>query len=216
LPALFENTADGVWISDPEGQIVFWNRAAEALLGYSAEQARGRLCRDLFAGCDSKGNRICGSPCPIRKLMKEGELVRHFDMATQTRTGQSVWLDVSCVAVPCSGDGAPAIVHIFRDVTAAHQIELLVRQQLTQTRLCAASQTPARVADLTPRELQIITLIRTGTATTAIAEQLCISKATVRNHVQNILAKLNVHTRLEAVAYVNRATRRESQPDGVE
>jgi DNA-binding NarL/FixJ family response regulator len=48
--------------------------------------------------------------------------------------------------------------------------------------------------------------MRTGATTATIAAELCVSKATVRNHIQNLFAKLKVHTRLEAVAYVNRVT----------
>lgn len=38
-----------------------------------------------------------------------------------------------------------------------------------------------------------------GASTNRIAEQLFLSPSTVRNHVQNVLAKLNVHSKLEAV-----------------
>lgn len=208
---LFANTADGVWVSGPRGEILFWNRAAEAMLGYPAEQVVGRLCGEVFGGCDSNGNRICGWPCPIKTLLHGGDLVEHFDMATRTKTGQPLWIDVSCVAVPSDhGDRPPTIVHLFRDVTASHQIELLVRQQLAQTRLkLTAPEEPLPPGELSQRELQVVTLMRAGASTAAIAEQLYISKATVRNHIQSIFAKLKVHTRLEAVAYLNRIARQE-------
>ncbi|MBI3049770.1 MAG: PAS domain-containing protein [Acidobacteria bacterium] len=203
---LFANTADGVWVSGKQGEILFWNHAAEAIMGYPAEQVVGRCCRDVFGGCDANGNRVCGWPCPIKTLLHGGDLVEHFDMATQTKTGQPLWIDVSCVAVPSGDNGPPTIVHLFRDVTAAHQIELLVRQQLAQTKLKLATsqEVLAPISQLSHRELQVITIMRTGASTAALADQLCISKATVRNHIQNIFSKLKVHTRLEAVACVNR------------
>jgi PAS domain S-box-containing protein len=211
---LFANTADGVWISGPEGAILFWNDAAEAILGYSAKQVVGRFCRDVFGGCDSNGNRVCGWPCPIKALLHGGDLVEHFDMATRTRMGQPLWIDVSCVAVPTGEHRPPTIVHLFRDVTAAHQIELLVRQQLAQTKLKLATseETLSPIGELSQRELQVVTLMRMGASTAAIADQLFITKATVRNHIQNILSKLKVHTRLEAVAYVNRVTTESRDP----
>ncbi len=43
-----------------------------------------------------------------------------------------------------------------------------------------------------------------GANTRALATQLRLSPATVRNHVQNIFEKLGVHSRLEAVAWANR------------
>jgi DNA-binding NarL/FixJ family response regulator len=43
-----------------------------------------------------------------------------------------------------------------------------------------------------------------GASTKAAAETLHVSPATVRNHVQNIFSKLDVHNRLEAVAHATR------------
>jgi PAS domain S-box-containing protein len=216
IAKLFANTADGVWVSGPDGEIRFWNRGAEAILGYPAEQVVQRYCRDVFGGCDRNGNRICGRPCPIKTLLHGGDLVEHFDMATRTRTGQPLWIDVSCVAVPSRGDRPPTIVHLFRDVTAAHQIELLVRQQLAQTKLkpTAPREAPSSIDGLSQRELQVVTLMRAGATTAAIAAELYISTATVRNHIQNIFSKLDVHSRLEAVAYVNRIAEQEPRASG--
>lgn len=50
----------------------------------------------------------------------------------------------------------------------------------------------------------MLVLLARGEGTNAIANELTISKTTARNHIQNILAKLGVHTRLEAVAYALR------------
>jgi DNA-binding NarL/FixJ family response regulator len=72
-----------------------------------------------------------------------------------------------------------------------------------------SEKTVSPIGELTRRELQVVTLMRTGATTAAIAEQLFISKTTVRNHIQNIFSKLKVHSRLEAVAYVNEISRRE-------
>lgn len=54
---------------------------------------------------------------------------------------------------------------------------------------------------LTPRELEVLGLISTGISTREIAERLVVSETTVRSHVQHLLAKLNVHSRMEAVNY---------------
>lgn len=55
-------------------------------------------------------------------------------------------------------------------------------------------------ADLSPRELEVLHLLATGATNRAIADQLFLSVNTVRNHVQQILQKLGVHSKLEAVA----------------
>jgi DNA-binding NarL/FixJ family response regulator len=53
---------------------------------------------------------------------------------------------------------------------------------------------------LTWRELQTLGALRDGRATSQIADDFGISETTVRSHVKSILAKLGVHSRLEAVA----------------
>ena len=49
--------------------------------------------------------------------------------------------------------------------------------------------------------MQVLRLLSQGADTDAIAAQLLIGTSTVRNHVQRILNKLGVHSRLEAVTY---------------
>jgi DNA-binding NarL/FixJ family response regulator len=56
------------------------------------------------------------------------------------------------------------------------------------------------VIDLTPRERDIARLLHAGLNTTQMVVQLGITESTVRRHVQTLLAKLGVHSRIEAVA----------------
>jgi DNA-binding NarL/FixJ family response regulator len=57
---------------------------------------------------------------------------------------------------------------------------------------------------LTARELQVMQLLAEGVSNREIAERLFISSHTVRNHVQRIITKLGVHSKLEAVAVAGR------------
>jgi DNA-binding NarL/FixJ family response regulator len=57
---------------------------------------------------------------------------------------------------------------------------------------------------LTKREREILLFLTRGADNDAMAEELFISPQTARTHVQNVLAKLGVHSRLEAIAFVNR------------
>ena len=62
----------------------------------------------------------------------------------------------------------------------------------------------APVLQLTPRELEVLALIARGLDNSAIAEQLCISPRTAKNHVSSILAKLDVPNRIQAATYAVR------------
>lgn len=54
---------------------------------------------------------------------------------------------------------------------------------------------------LTPRECEILRYLAAGMSGNAIAEELKITPLTVRTHIRNLMAKLGVHSRLEAVIY---------------
>jgi DNA-binding CsgD family transcriptional regulator len=71
-----------------------------------------------------------------------------------------------------------------------------------------------RLAGLTPRELEVLRLLVEGRSNRQIAEQLFISGKTASVHVTNLLAKLGVHSRLEAAALARRLGL--EQPAGLE
>lgn len=61
-----------------------------------------------------------------------------------------------------------------------------------------------RAAQLTRREREVLALLAEGGNNDAIAQALVISPQTARTHIQNVLAKLGVHSRLEAAAFVRK------------
>jgi PAS domain S-box-containing protein len=202
LDALLTSTADGVCAVGVDGRIVFWNRSAERLLGHTAREVVGKPCCDVFVGRDLAGNRLCYQGCHVQTLVRRGDTVEHFEMATRTKAGRPVWLDISILAVPGTRRDATTTVHLFRDVTTAHEVETLVRERLAQMQPPPEDDQPP--SDLTARELTILRLMAGGASTRAMAEKLHVSPVTVRNHVQHILGKLGVHSRLEAAAYATR------------
>jgi DNA-binding NarL/FixJ family response regulator len=93
----------------------------------------------------------------------------------------------------------PVTVHLIRDITPAKELLTLVHERLSTP---APGENPAGA--LTRREVEVLRLMADGCGTRAVADTLHVSPATVRNHVQNVLAKLGVHSRLEAVAYATK------------
>jgi PAS domain S-box-containing protein len=203
LDTLLTDTADGVCAVGSDGRVVVWNRSAEKILGYTAREVVGRSCCEVFVGRDVNGNRLCYQGCHVAALVQRGEPVQHFQMASRTKSGKPIWLDISILVVPGSRRELSTTVHLFRDVTQSHEIETLVRQRLAE----AAPAPPlagGSGGDLTRREQEVLRLMAAGANTRTMAEQLHVSRATVRNHVQNILGKLGAHSRLEAVAHATR------------
>jgi DNA-binding CsgD family transcriptional regulator len=163
----------------------------------------GRPCCAVFAERDGPDNGPCHQGCHVLTSVTQSAPVQHRAVATRTKGGKPVWLDVSILAVPDARPDTLAIVQLFRDVTTAKEIEALVRERFLQAQLSAPPDDAAPL-ELTRREHEILRLIANGAGTRTMADQLRVSPITVRNHVQNILRKLNVHSRLEAMAYATR------------
>ena len=64
-----------------------------------------------------------------------------------------------------------------------------------------ADKSPKESVKLTPREIEVISKIAEGLSNKEIAQNLSIETQTVKNHIHNILDKLQLHNRLEAVVY---------------
>ena len=60
---------------------------------------------------------------------------------------------------------------------------------------------PAKVSELTPRELEVLRLVAHGRSNTEIAAELFVSEATVKTHVAHALAKLDLRDRVQAVVF---------------
>ena len=187
---------DGVFTASADGTIALWNRAAMSIMGFSAQEAVGGLSCRLFVGADG-GDGLCYRGCHGIAPVRIAKIVRSFDVHTRTKAGQPVWLNVDALAVPGVNGQGLLMVHLFRDVTSMKTLLRLLEERLL------GPTPPGEAGSLTRREREILRLLTAGFNTRAVAERLRLSPATVRNHVQMILDKLGVHSRLEAVAYAH-------------
>lgn len=96
-------------------------------------------------------------------------------------------------------DVAAAVRHAHRGKRLHEPAEVQEALRTLRARSDRDRDLDRRVARLTPRELQILELISSGASSEAIAADLGMSRHTLRTHVQNILTKLAVHSKTEAV-----------------
>ena len=81
----------------------------------------------------------------------------------------------------------------------------IVKKLLTQFPAVTVSELspPPSLGELTPREKDVLQLIATGANNREIAQKLYISEGTVKNHVTNILNRLNLRDRTQAAIFAN-------------
>jgi PAS domain S-box-containing protein len=192
--------------TDEKGRVTIWNKQAEELLGHPASQVLGKSCHDILHGMDVFGNRFCNRRCALTCLVERNEMVRHFELDVRAESGETIPASFSIVVVPGPRPPQYTMIHFLERVDRQREASALIRRILTEqhappvTRPAVGAAPSPQSPSLTSRELQILRLLAEGTSTKIIADSLFISVTTTRNHVQNILRKLDVHSKLEAVS----------------
>lgn len=140
-----------------------------------------------------------------------------MDGITATRELRLRFPQVRVLALTSFGEGelvqralqAGAIGYLLKD-TQGNDLAGAIRSafagmpvlsaDVTRALVNALNTPPAPGGDLSEREMEVLRLMVAGRSNEQIAEQLIISRNTVRHHVHNILAKLGAANRTEAVA----------------
>jgi PAS domain S-box-containing protein len=207
---LFSKTSDAAIAIDSDQRIVLWNQSAEMLFGFTAKEALGRFCYDVIGSRTTLCHLGCQKNCFAQTMALKQQVVPTRDLQVHIKAGRTIWLSVTTIVVPSQWRDLCLLIHLFRDVSRQkameHFVEQLIdkAQKLTQsleTHQSVDSPRAPHATDLTAREREVLSLLAAGTSTKDIATQLFISPSTVRNHIHNILDKLGVQSRLEAVVF---------------
>lgn len=207
LSALFDalkDSPDPAFVTDRHDRIVFFNASARRVLGFAPEEAVGMRCFAAFEGEDRYGNRYCSETCPITQIANRGESVLPFDLRLRARDGRHVAVQVTVVNLTVPAPDHFYLLHVFRvppPGVAAEPPAPAEAEPPPSSVLSSRSSADVRARRLTAREVEVLGMLAAGRATPEIAERLQISLLTARNHVQNILEKLEVHSKAEAVAF---------------
>lgn len=132
---LLDNLYDGVYFVDNERVITYWNKGAERLTGYSAEQVVGRSCRDnILNHCNGLGVELCITGCPLSATMQDGAL-QEAEVFLHHANGHRVPVLVRVSPILDEEGRIAGAVEVFSDnlrsVQASRQINSLTQKTLS-------------------------------------------------------------------------------------
>jgi PAS domain S-box-containing protein len=206
---LIAESGEAVFAIDSAQHIVFWNRPCEELLGYPAIQVLGMYCYRLIAGRDSCANQYCSRDCAAALQARKGkeDPVHPFPLSVRDAAGRPKRLIFSLALIPAGRDTLSAVAHVIREESTpptnlGHDLANRTLQQSNPPWPLRSLE--GHSIPLSDREKEVLTALARGLKTTEIGAELCVSRSTVRNHIQNIFQKLDVHSRLAATVYAFR------------
>jgi DNA-binding CsgD family transcriptional regulator len=195
VPSWVHSMGLPIWITDASGSIYYLNPRAEALFGHSLDEWVGLPCHLCIAGRTQTGP-VCGPRCRVRRqaaARTEIEPVRVWLPAAE-ETGE-----VSVVVITSGRGLGQLLIHCVVDDERERRIRRFMDGVIHRS-VQGSRQTDGALAGLTKREREVLSLLAADASLNEVAEHLCVSYTTVRNHVAHVLRKLGVHSILEAVA----------------
>ena len=125
---LLDCLADGVYFTDTERRIAFWNRGAEILSGFSREEVIGKRCLDnLLMHMDAAGNELCKNGCPLGETLRDGQ-PREADVFLHHKSGHRVPIRVRVAPMKNEAGAIVGAVEVFSDNSSNIQLNQRLAQ----------------------------------------------------------------------------------------
>lgn len=94
LDNIIESLDEGLYFTDLDRKITFWNKSAEKISGYTKEEVVGSHCSDnILVHVDKNGNSLCKGKCPLALTMEDG-CPRHSEVYLHHKEGHRVPVSV--------------------------------------------------------------------------------------------------------------------------
>ncbi len=97
LFAFLEGTTDAAFSVSEQGEIRFWNGAAQRLFAYSISEVLGKSCFQILHGRGVLGTEVCHEGCSVLEYTAGQAEIPNFDLEVSLRSGERLWVNLSTV-----------------------------------------------------------------------------------------------------------------------
>jgi diguanylate cyclase (GGDEF)-like protein/PAS domain S-box-containing protein len=120
---LLDSLHDGVYFVDRDRRIQYWNKGAERLTGFPADEVVGRLCRDnILMHVNAAGCTLCVTGCPLVETLFDGQRREH-ELYLRHKLGHRVPVSVRVAPIVNSEGDIVGAIEVFSDITAVRNME---------------------------------------------------------------------------------------------
>lgn len=125
---IVENLHDGLYFVDQNRVITYWNKEAEKITGYSADEVVGKRCMDnILTHVDSDGNSLCKGRCPIAETIQDGK-PREAEVYMHHKDGHRIPISIRISPLTDENDNIIGGVELFTDISNYASNELRVKE----------------------------------------------------------------------------------------
>jgi PAS domain S-box-containing protein len=122
---IFNSVADGVFTTDGEGKITFFNKAAEEITGFLNEEAIGRYCYEIFRA------DICQTRCALKEVLRTEKEIINFPVTILNKDGKRIPISISAAVLRDEKGEVIGGVETFRDLSEIEELKKELSQKYT-------------------------------------------------------------------------------------
>jgi diguanylate cyclase (GGDEF)-like protein/PAS domain S-box-containing protein len=125
---IIENLHDGLYFVDRDRVITYWNKAAEQISGFTANEVVGKSCSDnILTHIDSEGNSLCTGMCPLAGTIADGK-PREAEIYMHHKDGHRIPVSVRISTLTDRDGNIIGGIELFTDVSNKATNELRVKE----------------------------------------------------------------------------------------
>jgi PAS domain S-box-containing protein len=122
---IFNSVADGVFTTDGEGRITFFNKAAEEITGFLSGEAIGRYCYEIFRA------DICQSHCALKEVLRTEKEIVNLPVTILSKDMKRIPISISAAVLRDEKGEVIGGVETFRDLSLIEELKKELSQKYT-------------------------------------------------------------------------------------